>query len=606
MPDETLGRLLERAAGSGKGVRFVDRNETARFYGYAELLDRARRTGAGLARLGVRPADRVAIILPTGPDFYDAFFGAVLIGAVPAPLYPPVRLGRLREYRAQTAALLRGCGARVVVTDGRVARVTGRAVAEAEPPLGLATVGDLRALGGGPRGGLIGVPDPRAAALIQHSSGTTGRPRPIRVTHRAVIANLNAIRARLLAVFPDDAEREHAAVSWLPLYHDMGLIGCVLTAMAHPADLTLIPPELFVARPGVWLRAISRYRATVSGAPNFAYSYCADRISDEEIEGLDLSTWLVALNGAEPVTAGAMDRFARRFGPCGLRPEALTPVYGLAEATLAVTFSDPESRPRQVSLDRDALAREGVARPTASGGATLISVGRPLPGIRLRIAPETGSRGAPGGEEVLGRVLVSGPSMFDGYDDDDPLGEGPAPPGPDGPWFDTGDTGFLLDGELYLYGRARDVLVLRGCKYAPHPVEEALDDVEGVRTGCVAAIGVPLHEGEEERLVVLAERARGRPPRDDAALAAQAVRAVAERTDLVCGRVLILEPGTLPRTSSGKIRRAEARRRYTQGQLSPPARRQGMALIGEAVGSGLAVARMRRRRRGPATQGDSS
>lgn len=592
---ESLTGLLERAAGSDRGVRFLDRNERAEYLSYADLDERARDTGRGLRSLGVRPGDRVAIVLPTGPRFYDAFFGCGYIGAVPVPLYPPVRLGRLAEYHERTAGLLRGCRARLVLSDARTSRVLGRAVGAAAPDLGLVDVDHVRRRGAAESG----PPDssgsesvtrpPDTPALIQHSSGTTGTPRPVRLSQRAVLANLDAIRARILDAHPESDEFRHAAVSWLPLYHDMGLIGCVLTALAHPVDLTLIPPEVFVARPAIWLRALSRYGGTVSGAPNFAYSYCVERIDDDEIAALDLSRWRVALTGAEPVTRNALDRFARRFAAQGFRAEALTPVYGLAEATLAVTFSDLAAPYRAEDFDRRALTSDGVAR-AASGGSSegsdieLVSVGRPLDGVELRVVGEDGETVAGG---VLGHVQVGGRSLFDGYDD-----EGDAPPASAGAWFDTGDTGFLYDDELFLYGRAKDVIILRGQKYAPQEVESALAGLPGVRRGCVAAVGVADESSGEEQLVVLAERVRDAPPSADGERASAIRRRVTEATGLVPSRVVLLAPGALPRTSSGKIRRAEARRRYLDGELGPPDRTGALALAVEMIRSKLALARM--------------
>ncbi len=598
----TLGELLERAAGSAKGVRFLDREERASFHPYAELHERACQVGSALRALGVAPADRVAIILPTGPEFYDAFFGALLAGAIPVPLYPPVRLGRLDEYHGRTASLLRGCAVRIVLTDSRTSRVIGRAVAPAGPALGVEIVAGLREGGpgralrrhdGSQAGAMAPVlPHTNDVAFIQHSSGTTGLPRPIRLTHRAVLENVQAIRTRILEAFPESAGFQHGAVSWLPLYHDMGLTGCVLTAMAHPVDLTLIPPEVFVARPASWLRAISRYRATVSGAPNFAFALCADRIRDDELTGHDLSGWLVALNGAEPVSAGALRRFASRFAELGFRPSALTPVYGLAEATLAVTFSDPASPAQERSFDREALVREGMARPAETDGVRLVSVGRSLPGVRILIADESGIEPAENvravGEGIVGRVLISGPSMMDGYEE--PASD--TRPHPPQGWLDTGDRGFLLEGELFLYGRAKDVIVLRGCKYAPHFVEHALDGLAGVRKGCVAAVGLPAEPDGEERLVVLLERSRDARPGDDGELASSAHRRVAAATGLVAAEVVILEPGTLPRTSSGKIRRVEARSRYQSGELTPSSGVNALFLLREMARSRRALGRL--------------
>jgi acyl-CoA synthetase (AMP-forming)/AMP-acid ligase II len=578
----TLGALLERAAGSLAGVRFLDRDERPDFQRYADLLAGARAVARGLAARGLAGGDRVALVLPTGADFYHAFFGALLAGLVPVPLYPPVRLGRLAEYHERTAAMLRACGAALVVSDARVGRLLGVALAAARPRAGQVTAQALRAAGEGAAGAESGPPaDPDAPAFLQFSSGTTGAPRPVTLTHRQVLANVDAIVAAILAAHPEGPGCRHAGVSWLPLYHDMGLVGCVLTALAHPADLTLLPPELFVARPAAWLRAISRWRATVSPAPNFAYALCADRVPDEERAGLDLSSWRVALNGAEPVTPEVLQRFVARFVPVGFRPEALTPVYGLSEATLAVTFAPLDQPFRAARFDVRALAA-GRARPSAGDGRALVALGRPLPGLALRIA---GEDGAPLSEGRVGRVLVRGPSVMAGYWDE--AAETARVLDADG-WLDTGDLGFLHDGELFLHGRRKDLIVLRGRNHAPQEVEQALDGLPGVRPGCAAALGVVPPGGDGEVLMLLVERARTATPRDDEALAGAIRDAVSERTGLVPAQVVLLPPGTLPRTSSGKLRRAAARQAWEAGTLRPPGRVTPLRMLAALVRSRLA------------------
>ena len=362
VPVSTLAEALERAARFSAVVRFVDRHEAAETLSYAALAERARRVAGGLAALGVEPGERVALVLPTGPEFYDAFFGAVLRGAVPVPLYPPVRLGRLAEYHSRTAAMIREVGARLVLTSPRVRRLLGPTILEARPAVGCLDVGDLPSAAYSRVN--VGEDD---LAFVQFSSGTTVAPKPIALTHRQVLANVNAILGAILEAFPEGPALRHAGVSWLPLYHDMGLVGCVFVALCHPGDLTLLPPEEFIARPALWLRTISRYRGTISPAPNFAYGLTADRVSASELEGVDLSCWRVALNGAEPVTPTVLTRFLQRFRDHGLRPEALTPVYGLAEATLAVTFSDLRTPFRSETFDRRSLAEAGVARPARGG-----------------------------------------------------------------------------------------------------------------------------------------------------------------------------------------------------------------------------------------------
>jgi acyl-CoA synthetase (AMP-forming)/AMP-acid ligase II len=579
---ETLAALLARAARFERGVRFLgpDEGDGVRL-GYADLYARARGVAGALQARGLGPGERVAIVLPTSPAFYDAFFGAVLAGLVPVPLYPPVRLGRLDEYHERTGAMLRACGASLVLTDRRIRRLLGQASARAGG-VACEVVDALETREPAPAAA-----SPDDVAFVQFSSGTTVAPKPVQLTHRQVLANVAAIRGAILEAWPEGPALTHVGVSWLPLYHDMGLVGAVLVALSRPGELVLIPPELFVARPAVWLRALSRFGGTTSPAPNFAYALCAERVRDEELEGVDLSSWRIALNGAEPVTPLVLERFLERFARFGLRPEALTPVYGLAEATLAVTFSPLRERFHHRVFDRDALVRDGLARPAAEG-QPLVSLGRPLPGFAVRIEDEDGEALAEG---RLGRVLVRGPSTMRGY-----LGlpEATAAALRDG-WLDTGDTGFLCGGELYLYGRAKDLLVLRGRNHAPQDVEQAVDGLEGVRTGCSAAVGLLSERGEGEELVVFVERARG-AAETDALLAERVRRRVLERTGLAPAAVHVLAPGTLPRTSSGKIRRAEAARRFLAGELRPPRRVHVAALLREMLRSQLAFARAARAR----------
>jgi acyl-CoA synthetase (AMP-forming)/AMP-acid ligase II len=555
---ETLASCLEQAARGGGAITFVDARERETKLPHAELFERARRSATGLAARGVAPGDRVAVIAPTSPEFFDGFFGAVLAGAVPVPLYPPVRLGRMDEYHERTAAMLCAARVRLVLADSRTRRVLGRTIEQARPPLGCEPLGDIQAAP-------LSAPalDADALALIQFSSGTTRAPKPVALTHRQILANVRAIGDVIRDAYPESESFRHVAASWLPLYHDMGLVGGVLTSLFHGRDLVLIPPEHFVARPALWLRAISRHRATISPAPNFAYALCATRVRDDEIAGIDLSSWRVAMNGAEPVTPRVLAEFVERFAAHGLRPEALTPVYGLAEATLAVTFSALRRPFRVGRFDPRALGEAERAVPVPSGGSEIVSLGPPLPGFAIRIVGPDGSL-LP--ERAVGRVLVSGPSLMSGYDG---MPEETARTLAGG-WLDTGDVGFLEGGELYLYGRAKDLIVVRGRNHAPQDIERALDDLPGVRPGCSAALGALAEDGSGEVLWVFVERARGARP-GDAAIAAAVRRRTLERAGLHAERVVVLAPGTLPRTSSGKIRRGEVLRLHRAGALVPPA-----------------------------------
>lgn len=579
--DATIGEWLARAAivGTG-GLRFVERDESERWLPWSTLQQRAARVAASLREVGVGTGDRVALIHPTGEEFFEGFFGAILAGGVPVPLYPPVRLGRLEEFHRRTAAMVQSSGAALVLADRRVKLLLGEVVERARPRLGCRAIAEL------PAAGDASVPSrPDDLALVQFSSGTTMEPKPVALAHRALTSQVRALNG----FWPDGDGLRHSGVSWLPLYHDMGLIGCVLTALERPSSMTLIPPELFVARPALWLRAISRHRATVSPAPNFAYGLCLKRIRDDELDGVDLSCWRMALNGAESVSPDVLRGFQRRFARWGFRPEALTPVYGLSEASLAVTFSRLDRRFLSVRFQREALAREGRALRDEDG-REVVSVGSPLPGFGVDVRDGAG-RALP--ERRVGRVWVTGPSLMTGYlnrpdETARVLRDG---------WLDTGDRGFVDGGELFLVGREKDVVIMRGRNFAPEEIEHALDGVGGVRSGCsVAASYLPegLAGADGERMVVLVERARGFAPGDDATIAAECRQAILGATTLEAGEVVVLEPGTLPRTSSGKLRRGEALAGHLDGTLAPPGSSGLLAVAGAMVRSRLAFARARR------------
>jgi len=574
----TIQAAFRAAADSDSGLTFVNSREEERFFPFSELHARARRAASALRERGLREGDRVALILPTGVDFMDAFFGALLAGAVPVPLYPPVRLGRLDEFHARTARMIEVSGARLVLSDARVSRLLGLAVERARPALGHAIVSELRSSGELSHPGA-----PEALALIQFSSGTTVDPKPVALTHRNVLSNAAAIDTFL----PESGGPRQSGVSWLPLYHDMGLIGCLLLAVTHPGKMTLLGPEVFLARPALWLRAISRARATISVAPNFAYGLCVKRIRDEDLAGVDLSSWKLALNGAEPIAPAVLQRFATRFAKFGLDPRALLPVYGLSEASLAVTFAAPGKGARTLRAKLD----QGVAQPDQSG-RELVSVGTPLPGMAVRICAPDGTILR---EREVGRVLVQGPSVMSGYFGNAQATQAALKDG----WLDTGDLGFVEEGELYLCGRSKDLVILRGKNHAPQEFEDALDGLAGVRPGCAVALGFTPPEEESEELALLVERdgppARGeaQAQADDAALA-EAVRVrLVERTQVRPHTVRILAPGTLPRTSSGKLRRAESLRQLLAGELAPPGKVTLFGMAKEAAKSLAAFTRLR-------------
>jgi len=570
----TLVDWLARARSiSGPVVRLVDRREREQVFSWAEVVAQAEGVAGGVQAEGVEPGERVAVVFPTGIEFLAGFFGVVLAGAVPVPLYPPVRLGRLDEYLVRTAAMLAAAEVILVLAGGGANRILGEAVAAARPRRGFRT---LDGLGRG-RWTPVAV-EPDAIAMVQFSSGTTASPKAVALSHRAVTT-----QARLLnALWPDGPELVHSGVSWLPLYHDMGLIGCLFPALERPADLTLLPPETFVADPARWLRAISRHRATVSPAPNFAYALAADRIRDEELDGVDLSSWRVAINGAETVTAETLERFTDRFSAWGFRPEAMTPVYGLSEAALAVTFSPLGQRPRVIEVDGDRLAT-GEVRAVA-GGRRLVSLGSALPGFEVEIRDASGQ---PRPEGLVGRIWARGPSMMSGY-----LGPDRARrPRRVDEWLDTGDRGFLLDGELFHAGRVKDVIILRGRNHDPEAIEAAAGAVAGVRPGAAVAFGYRPEGAGTDRLVVLVEKRRSAGSDGLSELAERCREAVLTATGLAVETVEVLAPGALPRTSSGKKRRGEALRRWERGELTPPGPSGPVTMLRAVARSQAALAR---------------
>nr|AYM52366.1 AMP-binding protein [Hyalangium minutum] len=468
--------------------------------------------------------------------------------------------------------MLEVTGAAVVLTDLKVKLLLGAAVEAARPRLGCRTVDEVSR---GDEALHLSV-SPESLGLIQFSSGSTVDPKPVALTHAALLAQLAALEA----ASPLEPGMRPVGVSWLPLYHDMGLIGCLLSALYYPGNMVLIPPEAFLVRPGLWLRALSRHKGFISPAPNFAYGLCLKRVKDEELKGVDLSAWKHALNGAEPVSVETLRRFVERFERYGFSPSALRPVYGLSEASLAVTFPPASRGPRALQVDASVLAREGRV---VEGSRALVSVGSPVAGIEVEIRDGLG-HALP--ERRVGRVFVRGPSVMKGY-----YGDAEATAralGPDG-WLDTGDLGFEDAGELYLTGRAKDLVIIRGANHAPQTFEECLQAVDGVRVGCAVALGFTPEDSEDEALLILAERAG--PAVDDAAVEERVRAAVVAGTGIRPHTVRMLDPGTLPRTSSGKLRRSEALRGYLAGELRAPKKVGVAGLAVEMAKSALAFVR---------------
>lgn len=517
---------------------------------YGRLFAEASAIAGGLRDDGIRPGDTVALMLPTGFDFLRTFQGILLAGAVPVPIYPPVRLDRLDEYAGRQGAILANAEVRSLITIDRARGVAG-ILKPAVPTLRrVTTAGDLAG-----RGAAVVTPASKGtdAAFIQYTSGSTGNPKGVLLTHDNLLANIRAI-GRGIDVQPTDI-----GVSWLPLYHDMGLIGTWLFCMHQGLPVDIQSPLSFLSRPERWLWAIHERRGTLSPAPNFAYELCVRRISDQAIEGLDLSSWRVALNGAEPVSPDTLERFAQRFEPYGFRREAMMPVYGLAENSVALAFPPVGRGPKVTRVAREPFERDRRIE-VADDGLPFVSAGTALSEHEIRLVDDAGRDV---GDDRVGRLQFRGPSATSGYYRQP---EATAAITREGGWLDSGDLAFRHDGELHIAGRSKDLIIKGGRNLVPQEIEEVVGNVSGVRRGCVVAFGAPHETLGTERLVVVAEtRATDAARRD--ALAAEVTARVADAIGVPPDAVELVRPGDVPKTSSGKVQRQATRALYLEGAL---------------------------------------
>jgi acyl-CoA synthetase (AMP-forming)/AMP-acid ligase II len=576
-----LDMLLALETVTTRGARFLTASMAETFYPYSEVLKRIKTSAATLQKNGVKKGDRVAVILPTGIQFFDAFLGAQLAGGIPTALYPPFRMGKLDDYFAHLREMMNRIGARFLITDSRIKKLLGQAttveslerVFEAKDLFEntSSTAADWKKVE-------VREDEP---VFLQFSSGTTLKPKAVVVSHRNLIENLKMMGNTLDQVYLDGTEADRGCVTWLPLYHDMGLVGCLYEGLSYPATITYLGPEMFVGYPAIWLQALSKYKAVISPAPNFAFGLCLNKIKDKEMEGVDLSNWWLALNGAEPIDTDTMTRFAERFAQWGFRKTAIAPVYGLAEAGLGVTFPELQQEPVVTEFDRDKLSTEGLA--VRGTGRKLASVGKPLPGLELEIRDPDGNVLPEG---YGGRIFINGPSITSGYFNDPEMTADII--GPDG-WLNTGDLGFFFERNLYIGGRAKDLIILRGRNYAPQEFEDPIYELEGLRLGCAVAVSTTV-EGQGEQMIILAEK-DPRSDRADADIAADVKTRLLGAVSVDPWHVEILEAGTLPRTSSGKMRRSEALRQFLAGELTPPEKVTTLKILKEVAKSQLAWAR---------------
>jgi 1-acyl-sn-glycerol-3-phosphate acyltransferase len=549
---------------------------------FGALREAAAAVATGLMRRGIRPGEAVAIMLPTGREFFAAFYGALYARAIPVPLYPPARPSQIETHLKRVAGILENCEARMLLTFD-AARRLGHLLKQLKTRLEwIATVPETVA----PVEASFAAPPVRAEeiAFLQYTSGSTGQPKGVVLTHANLLANLNAMQ-RATGITAADS-----FVSWLPLYHDMGLIGACLGALAFGFPLVLMSPLAFLSHPVRWLRAIDHHRATITAAPNFAYEVCAYKIGERDLAGLDLSTLRFVFSGAEAVSANTLEHFAERFAPFGLRRAALMPVFGLAECALGLTFPPPGRGPRVDCLERAALLESGLAHVAPSPGPTslqVVSCGLPLPGHAVRIVDR---HGRPLAERMQGRIEFQGPSATSGYFNN---------PRESAQlyhdrWLDTGDLGYLAGGELYVTGRAKDIIIRGGHNIHPQELEEAIAQLPEVRKGGVVVFPATDRRSGTERVVALVETLEPQAAQRDA-LSARINHLALDLIGMPIDDIVLAPARTILKTSSGKIRRAACREAYEHGTLgvrAPWVQLLRLALQGLRVQAGLRARRL--------------
>ena len=562
---ETLTEILDRHVAEHPGRTHIllwRSGEEEPKITYAQLAERSLAVAARLRERGLEPGERVALMLPTGAEFFYAFLGILYAGGVPVPIYPPARLSRIEDHLRRQAGVLDNAGAVMLVTVPE-AKTLARLLRALVPSLRSIETPDSLAGTGAGAGDERPAVAPRAddIAFLQYTSGSTGDPKGVVLTHRNLLANLKGIAEVL------EPNSSDVMVSWLPLYHDMGLIGAWMGSLYCGAPLVLMSPLTFLAHPEQWLWAIHRHRGTLTAAPNFAYELAAQKIRDSDIEGLDLGSLRVAMNGAEPVSAPTIRRFTSRFAHCGFRPEAMMPVYGLAENSLAVTMARRTSLPVIDRVERKTLARLGEAVPAAAeeaGALEFVSCGPALPAHQVRIVD---AEGRELGERREGLVEFRGPSATSGYF------QNPAKTLAlrHGDWLRTGDRGYLAAGETFITGRTKDIIIRAGRNIYPHEIEQAISDIEGIRKGCVAVFGSADPALGTERIIVVAETRHAAGERL-VAIRRQIGEIAAALMDSPPDDIVFVPPQTVLKTSSGKVRRDATRVLYETGRLSRPQR----------------------------------
>ncbi len=529
-------------------LRDEDTHETLIHYG--DLFENACRIANSIRQSNIHPGETIAIMLPTSSHFFYAFFGVLFAQAVPVPIYPPFRADRIEEYAKRETHILNNAQARMLITFSQAKLLSKVLQAEVPSLKQVVTAESLLSNTSTPPE----IPhDAEQLALLQYTSGSTGDPKGILLQHKNILANMQGIQQ---AIKLDPTDR---VVSWLPLYHDMGLMSW-LNCLYFGIPLTLLSPLTFLNHPEQWLWAIHDHRATLSAGPNFAYELCVKKIDETSIRGLDLSSWRLAFNGAEPVNAQTLKRFYQKFKRYGLKPEALYPVYGLAENTVGLTFPELNREPRIDRIAREPFEKKQQAIPSRQGDRLeWVSVGKCIAHHHIRIADDN-NQALP--ERHIGNIQFQGPSAMQGYHHRPDVTQAVYHHG----WWDTGDLGYLADGELFITGRKKDLIIKSGRNLYPESIEGVVGSSPGIRKGCVIAFGTVDPNLGTEKMIIVAET-KLTDIADQKKLESILIEKISIAIGVPPDQVILVPPHTIPKTSSGKLQRSACKQAYLKGEL---------------------------------------
>jgi fatty-acyl-CoA synthase len=549
----TLGEALDYAAQGVRGLNFHDaRGNLTRPYPFAELRRNALAQAHRLIAAGVRPQDRIALIAETGTEFASLFFGVIYAGAWPVPLPLPTSFGGAQSYIDQLRVQLESCDPSLLIFPPEIGAMCAEAARLCDvDAVDWAAFGEREA-----PAAALPTAAPDDIAYLQYSSGSTRFPHGVAITHHALLNNL---AAHSYGMKVTDTDR---CVSWLPWYHDMGLVGCFLSPVANQVSTDYLKTEDFARRPLAWLDLISRNRGTtLSYSPTFGYDICARRMSSQTkaSDRFDLARWRVAGNGADMIRPDVMQRFVDAFADAGFQATAFLPSYGLAEATLAVSIMPP-GEGIVVELVEETQLSGGTARgDRPQRFRAVVNCGKPVRDMRVEIREEDGT---PLPEKAIGKVWCMGPSVMVGYFRDAEATDACMADG----WLDTGDMGYMSDGYIYIVGRAKDMIIVNGKNHWPQDIEWAVEQLPGFKQGDIAAFAITTPGGEETPAVLVQCRTSDEKER------LRLRDEIRERVRSVTGMNCVVElvpPRTLPRTSSGKLSRAKARNLYLNGEIKP-------------------------------------